>query len=102
MANEPANIYIDWRALLGKMKVYYGDHIKALILNTIIGPFTLLKRVWINRAEIGDIDRFKAVVFDSRIKRMPERYKVQWLINNNVIDAEMFDKKNKGVEHLCV
>ncbi len=90
MANEPANIHVNWRDLLAGIKVYYGVNIKAFIITAISGPFTLLKRVFINRAVIDDIDEFKALVFDSRLKRMPERYKVGWLIKNGKIDLEMF------------
>jgi hypothetical protein len=96
MKNEPANIYINWRDLLAGVKVYYGVNIKAFIITAISGPFTLLKRVFINRAEVGDIDEFKALVFDSRLKRMPERYKVGWLIDNGKIDEKKFDRQGGG------
>ena len=90
MEHEPANIYINWREVLAGMRVYYGEYIKAFVLTAISGPFTLLKRVFINRASIGDLELFKLLAFDRRLKRMPERFKVEWLIKNKKINTKMF------------
>jgi len=103
MQYEPANIYIDWRGTLMGTKVYYGEHIKAFVLNLITGPFVLMKRVWINRAEIGDLDRFKAVAFNTKIKRMPERYKVPWLLENKHINPGLFGRVGgSGADYLYI
>jgi hypothetical protein len=102
MANEPANITTDWRALLAGYRVYDGDNVRAFIITAISGPFTLLKRMWINRAGLGDIERFKSMVFDSRIKRIPERYKVGWLLDNGVVDISLFGAQEKGIDNICV
>ena len=103
MQYESANILVNWRELLAGLRVYDGEHIKAFIITAIAGPFTLLKRVWINRAEISDAEKFNQVVFNGRIKRMPERYKVKWLLSNNIIDPTLFgDVNNIGCDYLTV
>ncbi|KKM46515.1 hypothetical protein LCGC14_1559830 [marine sediment metagenome] len=103
MQYDPANIHIDWRATLADVKVYKGEHINAFIVMSISGPFTLVKRVWIHRAEIADLDRFKAVVFNTKIKRMPERYKVPWLLENGHIDPGLFGGVDaSGADYLCL
>ena len=94
MQDESVDLFINWRELLGGMKIYYGKHIKAFIITAISGPFTLFKRMWINRADIDDIDLFKSVVFDRRIRTMPDKYRMKWLYDNKIIDIERINKKN--------
>lgn len=103
MQYDRANIHINWRDLLAGKMVYEGKHIKAFIITAIGGPFSLLKRTWINRAETNDLEAFKAVVYDSRVKRMPERYKVEWLLNNGKIDPGICDGvDSSGCDYLRI
>lgn len=103
MQYDSASIHINWRDLLAGMRVYDGKHIKAFIITAIGGPFTLFKRVWINRAETNDLEAFKAVVYDSRLKRMPERYKIDWLLQNGKIDPGICDSvDSSGCDYLRI
>lgn len=56
---EKVNIEIDWREKMNRFKklskyLYEGKNVKALILNTTIKPFTLLKRMVFNRFDLSD------------------------------------------------
>ena len=90
MEREPANIYINWRDKMGPLKLFKGDNLQAFIIPSIMGPWALVKRTLINRATNSDtdLDQFKRVAFNKRLKRMPERIKVKWLIEHNYINKK--------------
>lgn len=92
MQYEPGNIYVNWREELMESTIYKGNNINAFIIPVISGPFTLVKRMLIHRSELTDLEVFKAIAFNSKLKRMPERWKVPWLIKNGYIQEEMFGR----------
>lgn len=92
MQYEPGNIHVNWREAIETLDVYRGENITAFITPTISGPFALMKRMFIHRAERTDLKRFKAIVFTSRLNRMPERWKVPWLLKHGHIKEEMFGR----------
>ena len=93
MACEPADVHTNWRDEVGPLKIFNGALMQAFIIPSIMGPWSLVKRVLINRATNSDtdLDQFKRVAFNKRLKRMPERAKVPWLLTNNHIKHEQFD-----------
>jgi hypothetical protein len=103
MQYEQGNIEVNWREELNGIDVYRGKHIDAFITPVIPGPYTLTKRIMINRAEMNDLGAFKLIAFSSRLKRLPERYKVPWMLKHGIIGREMFDKINRaGFDYLSV
>jgi hypothetical protein len=96
MQYEPGNIHTNWNQVLAGKKLYYGERIKAFIYTSVSGPFALLKRMMINRAESTDADLFKKIVFSSKLNRLQERFKVPWLIKNKIIRPELFGRVTSG------
>ena len=92
MQYEAANITAPWRVALGGRILLDGDHIRAYISPFISGSFLLMKRVMINRAEIGELERFKRVAFSRKLLRLPESLRVPWLIKHEAVTADMFGK----------
>ncbi len=90
MQYDSANIETNWRELLNGKQLYKGDKVHAYIIAATSGPFTLVKRMMIHRARQGDLEAFKNIVFNSKLKRMPERFKVPFLLENGYIDKDMF------------
>lgn len=85
MENDPANIDADWREL-NNLRVCNGDNLKATILPFTTGPYTLLKRMMINRARYGDTETFKRVAYSKELLQMPDALRVPWLMKYGHID----------------
>ena len=90
MENEPVDIKTNWNELLAGFKIYYGDKIKCYITTSVQGPFSIVKRMMIHRAEQKDLDMFKNIVFNKRLKRLPERFKVPFLLKHGYINQNIF------------
>ena len=90
MQYDAADIYTKWRDIL-RLKLYDGRNIKATILPMIDSPYTLMKRIMIHRAELGDIEMFKQIVFSSELKKLPAMQKVDWLLKYGYIKKELFE-----------
>lgn len=96
MQYDTGDINTNWREVIDNTEVYKGKNITAFITPVISGPFTLMKRMFIHRAETAEIEIFKAIAFDSRLKRLPERWKVPWLLKHGYIDSAMFGQIDKA------
>lgn len=92
MQYDAANIETSWRVVVRPDEYYVGKKVMAHIVPFITGSFTLLKRVFIHRAEVEDLDLFKNIAFSSKLRRMPDTDKIKWLLKYRVIDAKMFGK----------
>ena len=49
-----------------------------------------MKRVFINRAKENDLERFKQIAFNSKLRKIREKYKIDFLKQNNYLDMRMF------------
>ena len=103
MAYDPANIHVNWREVLADHAVYSGRRVAADIIPAISGPFTLAKRALIHRSEAADLPLFKAIAFNGRLKRMPERWKVPWLLHHGHLKPETFGRvESAAFDYLSV
>ena len=59
MQYDAANIRTSWRDVIRPGEYYVGEKLMAHIVPFITGSFTLLKRVFIHRAEARDLELFK-------------------------------------------
>lgn len=94
MACEPAQIGVDWRSLLNGRQLFEGRSIHAFIIPAVPVPYSLMLRVFIHRAERGDLDAFRAIAFDSGFQRMLARDKAPWLLRNGCVRPEMFGRQD--------
>lgn len=94
MQYDAANINVSWQSILRVKQLYNGKYLKAVILPYISGPFSLLKRVYIHRATEEQLDTFKNIIFNSRLRHMNDEDKVAWLLKYKIIDRDMFGKIN--------
>lgn len=92
MQYEPANIYVSWPNVINFHQLFEGMNIKAHIAPCTSGAFTLLKRVYIHRAEQNDLELFKRIVFSKKLNRLSDEDKVCWLQAHKIIDDKMFGK----------
>jgi radical SAM superfamily enzyme YgiQ (UPF0313 family) len=95
MQYEPTNIHVNWHNMLSGRKLYTGKFISLATSTTISGMFTVMKRTFIHRAEIKDIETFKKFCFDSRFLRMSDEEKITFLLKHNYIKEQMFGKVDK-------
>jgi len=98
MQSLPANIYTDWRYELVVKRNYFlydGNNFQVRIMQYINSPYTLVKRVMINRGVAPHLDAFKKLCFSKALKRYPAMQKVKILMNKNIIEPEMFGVVNK-------
>lgn len=92
MQYEPANINISWQNVLTKNTLFAGEHLMANIIPTISGAFTLLKRIFIHRSEVNDLELFKRIVFSSKLKQLNDECKIKYLLKYKIINKKMFGK----------
>lgn len=103
MQYERADIYTNWHQVLQKVKKVKGDNLHLTLLPAVNGPFTVMKRVFINRAGAGDLETFKKMVFTSKLNGTPNYLRVKWLIKHGIIDPAMFGEiKSAEFDYLRV
>jgi len=91
MQYDRCNVDINWNEALAGKRIYYGDKIRAFIVTAVSGPFSLYKRMFINRAAISDRDGFIRFAFSGKLKRMPERKKIPWMRDHGLIKSRLVD-----------
>lgn|GEM_PF-3765894 len=103
MANNSADIQTDWHNVISKIKKYDDGTLCLAMIPSVSGPFTLVKRMLIHRAETKDLDRYKKIVFSSKLNGMNNNIKVAWLLKYGIIKENEFKEwDGKSIEYLSV
>ena len=96
MQYEPANLDVSWQNVINFNEIYKGEHLRAFNIPSISGAFTLLKRVFIHRAQITDLELFKSIVYSSKLKYLSDADKVRWLFKHEIIDKRRFGRIDRA------
>lgn len=103
MQGDKVNIYSNWRNIITKINRYDNEKLCLTMIPTITGQFTLLKRMLIHRAELGDTEQFKRIVFTSKFNNMSDDVKINWLIKHKQVDQKIFnDWDGESIRYLSV
>lgn len=103
MANDRADIQTDWHEVIKGVKKYDDGMLCLAMIPSVSGPYALVKRMLIHRAEIKDIDRYKSIVYSSRLNGMKNNIKVAWLLKHKIINENEFKEwDRKAIEYLSV
>ena len=82
MEKMSANIIINWRSELNKMgrQIYKGIDIEAFFLPQINTPYTLAKRVMINRANKNNKEKIINIIRNKKISTLPSHKQMKPII----------------------
>lgn len=97
MELQPANININWGKYFRHRgrNVYNGIDFEMMILPQINAPFTLAKRVMINRANAINKKQIQTILKSKKINSLSSGFQMAALNNYKGFDLSIFDKQKE-------